>query len=70
MQEISPQLEKLQKEKKLLFKYKQNESQLHTMQKQIVAYDFNKNTTQKLAKKSEVDRLRNEGEDQVKKIDD
>ena len=67
--EISPQLEKLSKEKQLLLKYNKNTSDLALMQKQITAHDFHKNTLQKTGKKSEVDRLRAEGEALVRKID-
>ena len=39
-------------------KYKTNESELSKLEKQIHAYDYHKNTTQKQAKRSEIDRLR------------
>jgi hypothetical protein len=40
MQEIIPQLEKLSSEKKILLKYKSNETDLAQMAKQLVSYDF------------------------------
>lgn len=70
MTEISPQLEKLSREKQILLVYNKNTSDLALMQKQIVAHDFHKHTYQKQGKKSEVDRLRGEGETLVKRIDD
>lgn len=51
-------------------KFKANESEISFLSKQITAHDFHKNQIHKEAKKSEVERLRLEGEHLVKQIDD
>ena len=50
-------------------KFKENERELGTLWKQIVAYEFFTTEKNRSSKQIEVDRLRSEGEDLVKMID-
>jgi|LauGreDrversion4_2_1035121.scaffolds.fasta_scaffold42053_2 hypothetical protein len=50
-------------------KFKENERELGTLWKQIVAYEFYTTEKNRGTKQIEVDRLRSEGEDLVKMID-
>jgi len=69
MQEITPQLEKLSKDKETFMKFRNNESEIALLQKQIAAYDYHRTLRAKEAKREEVDLLRKEGEQLVNVID-
>ena len=69
MQEITPQLEKLSREKEILLQFKKNESELDKMSKRIAAFDFIQKSLTKDAKLEEIGKMRATGEDLVKQID-
>jgi len=69
LQEITPQLERLRKEKEVFIKYKANESEATVLWKQLVAAEFLSSSKKEKALGENVGSLRTQGEQLVTLID-
>ncbi|TNV87762.1 hypothetical protein FGO68_gene16265 [Halteria grandinella] len=69
LQEITPQLDRLRKDKEQYERFRANERELGTLWKQIVAFEYHNSDKVRNSKQTEVDSMKGQGEELVKLID-